>query len=166
MQTMEAYWHPANLMACGRGACSVGGCSCPGALLFSWHHAGHTPTLVCAATASLRAFLAMRHRMFGAFLATRFTNVRAGLAKGAGHFAAARHVSRSQSANLRTIHIERNTPGHRFWILFLQAGYRAMVTCVSTVITGFDAGLELLMRHGLLQKNEAFIPCKARTYEV
>lgn len=148
--TRRAY--PASDMAGGRSACSVGSCAGADATLSSGSGSRHAPAFIGASPASLGAFLAMLHLMSGAFVAAGFANFRACLAKQAGHFAAAGHISRSQAADLCAIHVEGNTAGHGFWIGFLQAGCRAMVAGCRTIVARFDTGLELLMRHGFLHK--------------
>lgn len=127
-------------------------CADADAALFSGGGSSHAPAFIGASPAGLGAFLAMAHLMSGAFVAAGFANFRACLAKQAGHFAAAGHISCSQAADLCAIHVEGNTAGHGFRIGFLQAGCRAMVAGCRTIVARFDTGLELLMRHGFLHK--------------
>lgn len=158
--TRRAY--PASDMAGGRSACSVRSCAGADATLSSGSGSRHAPAFIGTSPASLGAFLAMAHLMSGAFVAAGFANFRACLAKQAGHFAAAGHISRSQAADLCAIHVEGNTAGHGFWIGFLQAGCRAMVASCRTIVARFDTGLELLMSHGFLHKKKHDWPINNR----
>jgi hypothetical protein len=80
----------------------------------------------------------MLHLVFLAFVAAGVTYFGARLTKRDGEFAAARHVGSCQPADLRTVHIERNAARHRFRVLFLQAGNRAVVACIRADVARFD----------------------------
>lgn len=81
----------------------------------------HFPALFGASAASLRAFLAMNCLVLAAFVTTCLTNVGAYLANRISKVAVPRHQGRRHAANLRTVHVERNTARHHLDVLFLQA---------------------------------------------
>lgn len=145
---------PGNSVRRDAGACTALAARCS---------ARHPAAFFGAATACLRAFLAMGHLMLSAFVAAGFAHLRAGLADGSRHFAAARHVAGSEAADCRAIDVERNAARHRFRVGFLQAGYRAVVARERTGIAGIDAGLVLFVSHvssGFgFEKAHSFGPC-------
>jgi hypothetical protein len=59
--------------------------------------------------------------VLAAFVTTCLTNVGAYLANRISKVAVPRHQGRRHAANLRTVHVERNTARHHLDVLFLQA---------------------------------------------
>jgi hypothetical protein len=108
----------------------------------------HAMAFFGAPLASRSAFLAVASLMLAALIAAGLANVGAELANLFGEFTAACHVGGRHAADLRAIHVERNTACHHLDILFLQAGCCAMVASNGAGVACIDAGLELLKSHG------------------
>lgn len=64
--------------------------------------------------------------------------------------AVAGHDTSGQAANLRAIHIERDTAGHGGDILFLEARCRAKIACICTAVANINTALELHIVHDVL----------------
>ena len=97
---------------------------------------------------SLGAFLAMLHIVFGTFVPARLADVSANCADRFGVGATTGHGCCSQCTNLGAIHIQLDAVGHHLDVGFVQTGSCAMVTGHGTGVASFNAGVELLMRHG------------------
>ena len=85
--------------------------------------------------------------MLCAFLAAGIAHVGADSTQGCGEFAAACHIAGRHAADLRAVHIERDAARHHFYIIFRQAGGRAMIARSGARITRIDTFLELFVRH-------------------
>jgi hypothetical protein len=92
----------------------------------------------------------MLHLMFRAFISTGVADFSASLAKNAGEFTASRHVTGSQAADLRAVHVQGNAARHRLDISLLQAGGCTIVAGVRAVIASFDTGFVLLLGHDVV----------------
>ena len=97
---------------------------------------------------SLGAFLAMRHIVFGTFVLARLADVSANCADRFGVGTTPGHGSCSQCTNLGAIHIQFDALDHHLDVRFMQTGSCAVVACHGTGVASFNAGVELLMRHG------------------
>lgn len=93
-------------------------------------------------------FLAMRHFMFGTFVAAGLAGISAQRTDRLGVGATPGHGRYSQCTNLGAIDIQCNALGHHLDVGFVQTGSCAMVTGHGTGIASFNAGVVLLMRHG------------------
>lgn len=107
----------------------------------------HTAALLSAPTAGRCAALAVLHVVLFALDGARVTYCGAELAKLGCEPAAAAHVSRRQSADIRAISIEPDALGHGFDVIFFEARARAVLTFLCAFLAGFDAILVLLVGH-------------------
>ena len=114
----------------------------------------HAAALLGTTSASFRALLAMVCLVACAFLAAFLAYIGAHLADCTGELATSRHISGSEATNLGAVHIERDAAGHHLDILLLQTGCGTVVAGYGAVVTGIDAGLELIVRHSLLRKSK------------
>jgi len=119
--------------------------------VLSSSHGGHLAAFFSALKACLGALLAMRHVVLGALVTARLTDVGTQGADSPGMFAATGHCRRSQRADLRAIHVQRNAPRHRLDVLLLQTGSRAVIAGNNTSVAGFNTIIEGLMTHLVLQ---------------
>ena len=90
----------------------------------------------------------MRHIVFGTFVPAGLTDVSANCADRFGVSAIPGHGSCSQCTNLGAIHIQGDAVGHHLDVGFVQTGSCAMVAGHGAGVASFNAGVELLMRHG------------------
>ena len=90
----------------------------------------------------------MRHIVFGTFVPARLADVSAKCADRFGVDTTPGHGSCSQCTNLGAVHIQGDAVGHHLDVGFVQTGSCAMVTGHGTGVASFNAGVELLMRHG------------------
>jgi hypothetical protein len=100
-----------------------------------------------AAAAGRGAILAMLHLVRGALVRAHVAQVSASLTDGAGGLTGARHHACGQSAQLGAVDVKGNAARHHLDVLFLQAGGRAHITRIRTIIAGFDTRLVLLLLH-------------------
>jgi len=98
--------------------------------------------------AGLGALLAMRHVVFGAFVAAGLADISAECADCLGMGATSGHGSSSKRTNLGAVHIQRDALSHHLDVGFMQAGSCAMITGHGAGVTSFNAGVVLLIRHG------------------
>lgn len=150
---VRSHWPPCSSGKAmpGTGSCRRGSmrpCACTRALPHSLGVACHPAAFVGTPAACLRALLAMVHLVLPAFVAAGFANISAKTAEFACHLAASCHIGSRDAADLRAIHVKRNTTRHHLYILLLQAGCGAMVACGRARITSFDTGLKLIDCHG------------------
>lgn len=89
----------------------------------------------------------MRHLVLGALVTARLADVGTQGADSPGMFAATGHCRRSQRADLRAIHVQRNAPRHHLDVLLLQAGSRAMVAGNNAGVARLDARIKCFMTH-------------------
>ncbi len=101
-----------------------------------------------ALLAGLGALLAMRHVMFGTFVAAGLADISAECADCLGMDAASGHGSSSKRANLGAVHIQRNALDHHLDVGLVQTGSCAMVTGHGAGVASLNAGVVLLVRHG------------------
>lgn len=94
------------------------------------------------------ALLAMARFMFRTLVATGLANISAKRADLRSELTVAGHKGRRHPANIRAVQIERNAPGHLFYIVFPETGSCAVVASRRALITGFDTGCILVMCHG------------------
>jgi len=83
--------------------------------------ARHLFALLRAGLASFGACLAVIHRVFGAFFAACFADLRAKLADLRREFTSAGHEASRKPAKRSAVHVQRNAPGHLVRVGFLQA---------------------------------------------
>ena len=112
----------------------------------------HPAALFGTAPAGGGAILAVLRLVLGAFVAACLAYLSANLAKRFRKLAAPRHIARSQSADLGTVHVERNAARHHLDVIFLQAGRRAHIAGVGAGITSFNTRLILLLHDVLLER--------------
>lgn len=120
----------------GPASAGAGGCHAPAFL-------GAAPTRV-GTQATVLHLAVLR-----AFLGAGIADLGAGFADSARTFAGARQVSGSQAADLGAVDVERNAARHRLHVFFSQARSGAVVAGLRTGVAGGDAGLELVMGHGV-----------------
>lgn len=110
----------------------------------------HSATFFSAAPTGLSALLTVIRLVLGTLLATGLTDLRAQSTKTFGELTVSCHERCSHTADLGAVHIERDAPRHHFYIVFLKARCRTVITGCGTVITGLDTGRVLLMSHKFL----------------
>lgn len=127
-------------------------CSVPGVmglvLPTAGRHVRHAAALLRATPARFRARLAMVHVVPGAFRCTSLAHLRAGLAHRGRKFAAARHVTHRQAADLGAVDIKGDASGHRLGIGFREACGSTVIAGEGALIAGLDTAMESLMGHG------------------
>ena len=89
---------------------------------------GHLAAFVRAALALVRAALAVVHLVLSTLGTARITDVGTEAANLLHELRPTAHISRRRKANLGTISIEPNAPGHPGDVAFAQAGIGAMLT--------------------------------------
>ena len=87
-----------------------------------------------ASAASLRALVAVIGAMFVAFRAAGVADLRAEGADLGGELGAARHLARGKSADLGATATELNAAHHHMDVGFAQAGRRAALAGLDTVV--------------------------------
>jgi hypothetical protein len=100
----------------------------------------------------------MTRALFGAGVANRGaqgTELR-------GEAAVAAHESRSQSAEIRAVAVERDAVGHLFHLLLSQASSRTMFAFLRTTFASVDAGPISVVSHELPPRIEK-VGCKSAT---
>jgi hypothetical protein len=114
-------------------------------------HRSHAATLFGTTTACGRAVLAMLHLMLAALIAARLAHLGANLTERRSEPAAPCHERSSHAADVRAVHVERDTSRHHLHVVFLQAGRRTHVAGVGTGIAGIDTRLIPLWHDVLLE---------------
>ena len=100
-----------------------------------------------AQLAGLRTLLAMRHVVFGTFVAAGLANIGTECADCLGMGATSGHGSGSKHTNLGAVHIQRDALDHHLDVSLVQTGSCAMVTGHGAGAASFNAGVVLLVRH-------------------
>ena len=109
--------------------------------------ARHRAALFRAASAGRGAFLAVAHRVLGAFVRAGVAGVRAHCADGGCEFTAARHRGGRQPADVGAFHVQRDASRHHLDIRFLKARAGAVRASNSARVARLYAGCVLLVSH-------------------
>ena len=125
----------------------MGHCSGSRSRLCTRGHACHPTALIGTTAASLCALLTMCHLMLCTFIRACLSDICTNRADGLGHFTSPCHVAGGKPADLGTVHVKRNAPGHHLYVLFLQTRSRAVVTSCCTLVACVDTCLKLLLCH-------------------
>jgi hypothetical protein len=107
----------------------------------------HLPARFRAFPAGFGALLAMIHRVFSALLAARVTDFCAQRANAFREFGAARHLAHRQRTDIRATAVELDAARHHLHFLFVQAGGRAVFARLHALVTGFNTGFIVFVRH-------------------
>jgi hypothetical protein len=98
----------------------------------------HPAALFSTAPAGSSAILAVLCLMLGALVTACLAHFGTKLAKRPSEITFPSHEGGSQTADLGTIHVERNATRHHLDVVFVQAGRRAHVACLGTGVASFD----------------------------
>ena len=111
------------------------------------HSSRHAPALLCAATASLSAALAMVMLVLAAFRRTRIADFCTEQTRLPGELAAPRHHASRETADCSAIHVKCDTARHHAAVFILQAAGSATIAGVSALVARIDARLMCLVSH-------------------